>query len=109
MENYTTWFDEFYKSIHNSFLQKNPLAYFCIEYALSDLLPTYAGGLGVLAGDYVHELKDRQIPAVAIGLMYHGVYGVYGVIHGKSVKDVVSPEHPEPNLTPLLNADNNPI
>jgi starch phosphorylase len=105
----TDWFSDFRRSKHFSFLQKKPIAYFCIEYTLSDLLPTYAGGLGVLAGDYVKELHDQQIPAIAVGLMYHGVYGAYGVIHGKSVKDVISAEHPDPNLHLLLDANKNPI
>lgn len=109
MDKNFSWFDEFRKSTHYSDLQKKPVAYFCIEYALSDLLPTYAGGLGVLAGDYVKELHDRNIPAVAVGLMYHGVYGVYGVIHGKSVKDVISTQHHDPNVKLVMGEDKKPL
>ena len=47
-----------------------PIAYFCAEYALSDELPIYAGGLGVLAGDYVKEAGDEGAPIVAVGLYY---------------------------------------
>ncbi len=47
-----------------------PIAYFCAEYAISDKLKTYAGGLGVLAGDYVREAGDRGIPLTAVGLYY---------------------------------------
>lgn len=49
-----------------------PIAYFCAEYALSDSLQIYAGGLGVLAGDYVREAGDMGIPLVAVGLYYSG-------------------------------------
>jgi starch phosphorylase len=103
------WFDTFRDSEHFRFLQKKPIAYFCIEYALSDLLPTYAGGLGVLAGDYVKELYDQQIPAVAVGLMYHSVYGAYGIVHGQAEKEVHPEEHVEPNLKPVLDENQNPL
>jgi len=46
------------------------VAYFCAEYALSDQLPIYAGGLGVLAGDYLREAADKDVPIVAVGLYY---------------------------------------
>ncbi|MBP9702880.1 alpha-glucan family phosphorylase [Candidatus Woesebacteria bacterium] len=49
-----------------------PIAYFCAEYALSDELQIYAGGLGVLAGDYVREAGDSGLPFVAVGLYYAG-------------------------------------
>lgn len=57
------WFDKFRKS-------DRPMAYFCAEYALDSELPLYAGGLGVLAGDYVREAGDRGIPLVAVGIYY---------------------------------------
>ena len=48
-----------------------PLAYFCAEYALFDHDPLYAGGLGVLAGDYILEMIEQNFPVVALGLFYH--------------------------------------
>src|SRR3989339_1620710 len=47
-----------------------PIAYFCAEYALDDRLQIFAGGLGVLAGDYVKEAADQDVPLVAVGLYY---------------------------------------
>ncbi len=47
-----------------------PIAYFSAEYALSDDLQIYAGGLGILAGDYVREAGDQAIPLVAVGMYY---------------------------------------
>lgn len=49
---------------------KRSVAYFCAEYGISDTLPIYSGGLGVLAGDIVQEAADRQLPFTAIGLFY---------------------------------------
>lgn len=49
---------------------KPPVAFFCSEYALQDDPVMYAGGLGVLAGDYVLEIADQNFPFIAIGLKY---------------------------------------
>lgn len=55
-------------------LQKHPIAYFCAEFALSDELPIYSGGLGVLAGDVVREAESAGIPLLGIGLLYKEGY-----------------------------------
>ncbi len=52
----------------------SPLAYFSAEYAFHHSLPLYAGGLGVLAGDYIKECSDLAIPMVAVGLIYSRGY-----------------------------------
>lgn len=46
------------------------IAYFSAEYGLHHSLPFYAGGLGFLAGDFIKECSDLQVPLVAIGFMY---------------------------------------
>lgn len=51
-----------------------PLAYFSAEYAFHHSLPLYAGGLGVLAGDYIKECSDLAVPVVGVGLIYSGGY-----------------------------------
>ena len=50
------------------------IAYFCLEYGLSECLPIYSGGMGVLAGDYVKSASDLGVPMVAIGLLYQQGY-----------------------------------
>ena len=67
---YNNWFDDFKTSPEHGKFLKKPVAYFCTEYALFSYLPTYAGGLGVLAGDYVREAGARQFPLVSLGLYY---------------------------------------
>jgi starch phosphorylase len=52
----------------------SPLAYFSAEYGLHVSLPVYAGGLGILAGDYIKECSDLAIPVVGIGLIYSQGY-----------------------------------
>ena len=46
------------------------IAYFSLEFALHNSLPLYAGGLGVLAGDYCKAASDLGIPMVGVGFMY---------------------------------------
>src|SRR6202162_4511698 len=50
------------------------MAYFSAEYAFHNSLKLYAGGLGVLAGDYIKECSDLAIPVIAVGLVYSRGY-----------------------------------
>ena len=53
-------------------LESTPVAFFCAEYAFDEDSSMYAGGLGVLAGDFILESADEGLPFVAIGLRYGG-------------------------------------
>ena len=46
------------------------VAYFCMEHGVAPGLRTYAGGLGVLAGDIEKTASDLKLPMVAVGLLY---------------------------------------
>jgi starch phosphorylase len=46
------------------------VAYFSPEFGLSETLPQYSGGLGVLAGDHLKAASDLGVPLVAVGLLY---------------------------------------
>jgi glycogen phosphorylase len=46
------------------------IAYFSMEIALESAMPTYSGGLGVLAGDTIRSAADLQVPIVAISLLH---------------------------------------
>lgn len=50
------------------------IAYFCMEYGLTECLPIYSGGLGVLAGDHLKSASDLELPLVAVGLLYQQGY-----------------------------------
>lgn len=50
------------------------IAYFCMEYGLSESLPLYSGGLGVLAGDYLKAASDLGVPVTAVGLLFQQGY-----------------------------------
>ena len=51
------------------------VAYFSMEYGLHSSLKIYSGGLGILAGDYLKEASDKNVPMVAVGLLYR--YGYF--------------------------------
>jgi starch phosphorylase len=50
------------------------VAYFCMEYALESNFKMYAGGLGILAGDYLKGAKDHKFPIVGIGIKWKQGY-----------------------------------
>jgi glycogen phosphorylase len=51
------------------------VAYFSPEFGISEALPQYSGGLGVLAGDHLKAASDLGVPVVGIGLFYrHGYF-----------------------------------
>lgn len=64
------FFKEFDKEHHNC-----KIAYFSMEYGLTEAIPMYCGGLGVLAGDLFKSSSDMGLPMVGIGLAYR--YGYF--------------------------------
>lgn len=50
------------------------IAYFSMEFGLTECLPIYSGGLGVLAGDHLKSSSDLGIPLVGVGLLYQQGY-----------------------------------
>jgi len=50
------------------------IAYFSMEIGLADALPTYSGGLGVLAGDTIRSAADGGVPMVAVSLVHRQGY-----------------------------------
>lgn len=65
MSGMDTWFSK-----ACSRLPRCLVAYFSPEFAIHNSLPIYAGGLGILAGDYCKEASDLGLPMVGIGFMY---------------------------------------
>jgi len=50
------------------------VAYFSMEFMLSEALPVYSGGLGNVAGDQLKAASDLGVPVVAVGLLYQQGY-----------------------------------
>jgi starch phosphorylase len=62
-----TWWDKRYG-------ERPLVAYFSAEYGLSEALPIYSGGLGVLSGHHLKSASDLGVPLVGVGLLYQQGY-----------------------------------
>ncbi len=51
-----------------------PVAYFSMEFGIHESIPIFAGGLGVLAGDYLKAASNMALPLVGVGLLYRKGY-----------------------------------
>ena len=64
-----TWYHRRYGEFEKPFI-----AYFSMEYGLTECLRNYSGGLGVLSGDHMKSASDLGLPLVGIGLLYEEGY-----------------------------------
>ncbi|GAC1653466.1 MAG: alpha-glucan family phosphorylase [Ktedonobacteraceae bacterium] len=60
-----TWFSSTYPE-----LTEKVIAYFSAEFGLTEALPIYSGGLGILSGDHCKEASDLGLPFVGVGFLY---------------------------------------
>ncbi len=66
----SSWFLKTYKEI----AENNLIAYFSTEFGITEALPNYSGGLGILSGDHLKSASDLGIPLVGVGLLYQEGY-----------------------------------
>jgi starch phosphorylase len=52
------------------------IAYFSPEFGITEVLPQYSGGLGILAGDHLKTASDLGVPMIGVGLLYRAGYFV---------------------------------
>ncbi|MBC8165572.1 MAG: alpha-glucan family phosphorylase, partial [Bryobacteraceae bacterium] len=50
------------------------IAYFSMEYGMTECLPIYSGGLGLLSGDHMKAASDADLPLIGVGLLYQKGY-----------------------------------
>jgi starch phosphorylase len=67
--------------MHDARVRKGPappdgklIAYFSAEYGLTECLPVYSGGLGILSGDHLKSSSDQDYPLIGLGLLYQQGY-----------------------------------
>ena len=65
----TPWYDE-----SSKYNKKLKVAYFSMEYGITESLAIYSGGLGVLSGDHLKSSSELGIPLVGVGLLYQNGY-----------------------------------
>ena len=82
------------------------VAYFSMEFMLSDALPIYSGGLGNVAGDQLKAASDLGVPVVGVGLLYQQGY-FRQVIDKDGAQQALYPYNDPGQLpiTPLRQAD----
>ena len=67
--NNKSWFENKFKKYDSP-----QIAYFSMEFGLTECLPIYSGGLGILAGDHLKSASELGLPLVGIGLLYQQGY-----------------------------------
>lgn len=83
------------------FLHTPRVAYFSMEIALESAIPTYAGGLGVLAGDTVRAAADLDLPLVAVSLVSRGGHFRQSFDEAGRQVEQPAPWEPREHATPL--------
>jgi glycogen phosphorylase len=86
-------------------LSQRSIAYFSMEIALSPALPTYSGGLGMLAGDTLRSAADISAPMVAVSLVHRlGYFRQQLDSHGQQTEADVpwSPETTLPSANEVI-------
>jgi len=79
------------------------IAYFSMEYGLTDNLKIYSGGLGILAGDYLKEASDCNTPMFAIGFLYKfGYFTQHLTVSGEQQASMVSQKFSELPIVPVF-------
>ncbi len=77
------------------------IAYFSMEIGLDSTMPTYSGGLGVLAGDTLRAAADLAIPMVGVSLLHRKGYFRQHLDPDGNQSESPSDWHPEELLEPL--------
>ncbi|MBI4817431.1 MAG: alpha-glucan family phosphorylase [Deltaproteobacteria bacterium] len=81
--------------------EERRIAYFTMEIALEPELPTYAGGLGVLAGDTIKSCADLRVPAVAVTLLQRRGYFTQTLDRQRGQRETPAVWNPQDVLRPL--------
>src|SRR5690349_23333406 len=79
------------------------VAYFSMEIALDKSIPTYSGGLGVLAGDTLRSAADLAVPMVAVTLLHRKGYFRQLLEQSGQQRESAEQWNPAERLKPLTN------
>ncbi|GAA1813370.1 alpha-glucan family phosphorylase [Agromyces neolithicus] len=75
------------------------IAYFSPEFGITEALPQYSGGLGILAGDHLKAASDLGVPLIGVGLFYRAGY----------FSQSISPDGWQQERYPVLDPDGLPL
>ncbi|MGV9711306.1 alpha-glucan family phosphorylase [Gordonia sp. NPDC003424] len=68
------WFGSYAAGLDAKQVAPQGIAYFSMEFGISEVLPIYSGGLGILAGDHLKAASDLGLPLIGVGLFYRSGY-----------------------------------
>lgn len=86
------------------------VAYFSMEYGLTNVLKIYSGGLGVLAGDYLKEASDSNIDLCAVGFLYrYGYFTQTLSMDGQQIANYEPQNFNSLPLTQMMEANGEPM
>ena len=93
---------------------KNPtipsIAYFSMEYGLTNILKIYSGGLGVLAGDYIKEASDINANVTAVGFLYRYGYFTQSLsIEGQQIANYEAQYFDQLPITQVMDENGKPL
>jgi starch phosphorylase len=85
------------------------VAYFSPEFGITEVLPQYSGGLGILAGDHLKAASDLGAPIIGVGLLYRAGYFSQSLSReGWQQERYPSLDPQGLPITPLRDSDGNP-
>ncbi len=98
-----TWYKRQHPEVS---VPKPSIAYFSMEFGITECLPIYSGGLGVLAGDHLKSASDLDLPLVGVGLLYQQGY-FRQFLHSDGWQQERYPDNDFYNMPvqPVLNAE----
>ncbi|HEX3052086.1 MAG TPA: alpha-glucan family phosphorylase [Aggregatilineaceae bacterium] len=100
-----TWYKRHFGAFDNRFI-----AYFSMEYGLTECLRNYSGGLGVLSGDHLKSASDLGLPLVGIGLLYEeGYFHQYLNTDGYQQQSYPINDYSNLPVQPVLKDDGAPL
>ena len=102
--------DNTYYNKHFPEFKNESIAYFSAEFGLDEILPIYAGGLGILSGDHCKSASDLGLPFVPVGLLYkQGYFNQFINRDGSEVFDYSPNVIEELPILPVNDADGNDV
>jgi glycogen phosphorylase/synthase len=107
-ESFNRSYNEVFAKFQNYINQVNEspgplIAYFSMEFGFHSSLKIYSGGLGILAGDYLKEASDRNVPIIGFGLLYrYGYFRQVLTLNGDQVSEDQMEQFSDLPVEPVL-------
>lgn len=98
----STWYTNNYGDLEH----QPTIAYFSMEFGLTESLQNYSGGLGILSGDHLKSASDLNIPLIGVGLLYQEGY-FHQYLNADGFQQENYPINDYANLPVTLQTDDN--